>query len=67
MHSLLKSFTSTAIGFAVDEGLLNLNDRVISFFPEYKNSINDVHFREIRIRDLLTMSTGEKFEINPSF
>ena len=67
MHSLSKSFTSTAIGFAVDEGLLNLNDRVISFFPEYKNSINDVHFREIRIRDLLTMSTGEKFEINPSF
>ena len=66
MHSLSKSFTSTAIGFAIDEGILNLNDRVVSFFPELKNHINDVNFKEMRIRDLLTMSTGERFEINPS-
>ncbi|MFQ9799790.1 MAG: serine hydrolase [Clostridia bacterium] len=31
MFSLSKSFTSTAIGFAVQEGLLSLEDTVLSF------------------------------------
>jgi CubicO group peptidase (beta-lactamase class C family) len=34
LHSLSKSFTSTAIGFAVSEGLLTVEDPVLSFFPE---------------------------------
>ena len=33
LASLSKSFTSTAIGMAVDEGMLTINDLVISFFP----------------------------------
>ena len=35
MYSVSKSFTSTAIGFAVEEGLLSLDAKVIDFFPEY--------------------------------
>ena len=66
MHSLSKSFTSTAIGLGIDEGLLELNDRVISFFPEYNSDQIDPKFKEMRIRDLLTMTTGHKIEINPS-
>tara|TARA_B100001996_G_C18671667_1_gene596985 strand:+ start:4169 stop:5725 length:1557 start_codon:yes stop_codon:yes gene_type:complete len=66
MHSLSKSFTSSAIGIAVDEELLELNDRVISFFPEYNSNEIDENFKEMRIRDLLTMTTGQKNEINPS-
>jgi len=31
MHSLSKSFTSTAIGLAIEEGLLSLDDLVLSF------------------------------------
>ncbi len=65
LHSLSKSFTSTAIGIAIDEGKLSLNDRVISFFPEYKTDNIDPKFKEMRIRDLLTMTTGEKKEISP--
>ena len=34
LFSLSKSFTSTAIGFAVQEGLLTVEDRVMDFFPE---------------------------------
>ena len=34
LFSLSKSFTSAAIGLAVQEGLLSLSDRVISFFPD---------------------------------
>src|SRR6187401_1644432 len=33
LYSLSKSFTSTAVGFAVTEKKLSVNDKVISFFP----------------------------------
>lgn len=35
LYSMSKSVTSTAVGFAVDEGLINLDDKVSKFFPEY--------------------------------
>ena len=34
LYSLSKSFTSTAVGLAVNEGLFSIEDSVISFFPE---------------------------------
>ena len=34
VYSLSKSFTSSAVGFAVAEGLLTVEDKVISFFPD---------------------------------
>ena len=34
MYSVSKSFTSTAVGFAISEGKLHLEDKVVSFFPE---------------------------------
>src|SRR5512136_259551 len=34
LFSLSKSFTSTAVGFAVTEGRLTVEDPVLSFFPE---------------------------------
>ncbi|MBR1531011.1 MAG: serine hydrolase [Eubacterium sp.] len=36
LYSMSKSLTSTAVGFAVDEGLISLDDKVVDFFPEYK-------------------------------
>src|SRR5438132_443006 len=33
MYSVSKSFTATAVGFAISEGKLKLTDKVISFFP----------------------------------
>ena len=38
LYSMSKSVTSTAVGFAIDEGLLNLDDKVSDFFPEYFSS-----------------------------
>ena len=58
MHSLSKSFTSTAIGFLYDEGKIKLEDRVLSFFPEYKKEPTNWQWNAMRIRDLLTMNTG---------
>ena len=58
MHSLSKSFTSTAIGMLVDEGKIALNDKVLSFFPEYAPEQPSWQWNAMRIRDLLTMNTG---------
>ncbi len=33
MHSVSKTWTSTAVGFAVQEGLLKVSDKVIKYFP----------------------------------
>src|ERR1700759_1471134 len=33
LYSCSKSFTATAIGFAISEKLISLNDKVVSFFP----------------------------------
>ncbi len=34
LYSLSKSFTSTAVGLAVAEGKLSVNDEVLKFFPD---------------------------------
>ncbi|MBL0745864.1 serine hydrolase domain-containing protein [Chryseolinea lacunae] len=58
LFSLSKSFTSTAIGIAQAEGLLNINDKVISFFPDETPKEPSDNLNAMRIRDLLTMTTG---------
>lgn len=59
LFSLSKSFTSTAIGFAEQEGIVSVDDKVVSFFPEYKElyASND-HLTKMRVRHLLSMATG---------
>lgn len=58
LYSLSKSFTSTAIGFAVQEGLLQIDDPVISFFPEQLPPNPSELLASMRVRHLLSMSTG---------
>lgn len=58
LYSLSKSFTSTAIGMAIDEGLLSLDDKVISFFPNRVPGDASQNLTDMRIRDLLCMGTG---------
>lgn len=58
LFSLSKSFTSTAIGLAVQEGVLSLDDQVISFFPDRVTPEIRDNMETLRIRHLLTMSTG---------
>ncbi|MCA8992118.1 MAG: serine hydrolase [Planctomycetaceae bacterium] len=58
LWSLSKSFTSTAVGLAVAEGKLNIDDKVLKFFPEDAPENASEHLQAMRVRDLLTMSTG---------
>ncbi len=62
LYSLSKSFTSTAVGFAVTEGKLRVEDRVVSFFPEDLPAAADTNLAALRLRDLLTMSVGNEKE-----
>jgi CubicO group peptidase (beta-lactamase class C family) len=59
MYSLSKSFTSTAVGFAVSEKRLTVNDKVISFFPEYLPDTVTQFLTAMKIKDLLCMSAGQ--------
>lgn len=62
LWSLSKSFTSTAIGFAVQEGLLSTHDLVMSFFPKKTPKNPSWQLKQLRIIDLLTMSSGHMKE-----
>lgn len=60
LYSLSKSFTSTAIGMAQEEGLLSITDPVISFFPYETPENPSDNLKAMRIRDLLRMNTGHQ-------
>ena len=62
LFSLSKSFTSTAVGLAVAEGKLSLDDEVLKFFPEDAPAEPSQNLRQMRIRDLLRMSSGNQTE-----
>jgi CubicO group peptidase (beta-lactamase class C family) len=59
MFSLSKSFTSTAVGLAIAEGKLSLDDSVLSFFPEDAPPNPSAYLKAMRVRDLLIMSSGQ--------
>lgn len=60
LWSLSKSFTSTAVGLAVSEGRLSIDDPVLKFFPDSAPQDASANLRAMRVRDLLTMSTGHQ-------
>ncbi|CAM5284518.1 serine hydrolase domain-containing protein [Streptomyces aurantiogriseus] len=62
LYSLSKSFTATAAGFAVAEGLIGLDDPVISYFPEFEADITDPRSRAMRVRHVASMASGHEDE-----
>lgn len=63
LYSLSKSFTSTALGFALQEGLLDLDDTVVSHFPELDEQITDPRSRSVTLRHLASMASGHNREM----
>ena len=56
LNSVSKTFTATAVGFAVTEGKLKLTDKVISFFPDKLPAEVSDNLKKLEVRHLLTMS-----------
>jgi CubicO group peptidase (beta-lactamase class C family) len=65
LYSTSKSFTSTAVGFAVSEKLLTVEDKVISFFPNDLPDTVSPFLADLRVKDLLSMSAG--MDPDPTF
>lgn len=58
IYSSSKTFTSTAVGIAVKEGLLNVEDRVLDYFKEYDTPELDPRVGRMKVENLLMMATG---------
>ncbi len=58
MYSTSKSFVAVAIGLAITEGLVKLDDVIVDYFPEFKNENIDEYYEECTIRDMLCMSSN---------
>jgi CubicO group peptidase (beta-lactamase class C family) len=63
LYSLSKTFTATALGFAVDEGLIDLDERVVDAFPEFAGEVTTPRARSIRVRHLAAMASGHTQEM----
>ena len=58
MNSVSKTFTATAVGFAIEEGLLSLEDRIVDLFPDNVPDTASERLSRITLRHLLTMNSG---------
>lgn len=65
MNSVSKTFTATAVGFAIEEGKLHLEDRIVELFPESVPENVQERVKQITIRHLLTMNSGHA--VDPTY
>ena len=62
LFSCSKTFTAVAVGMAIEENRLRLDDRLAAFFPEFLPDSVSAWLAGITVRDLLTMRSG--FEVD---
>jgi CubicO group peptidase (beta-lactamase class C family) len=66
IKSATKSIISSLIGILIESGQMDsVNQKMIDFFPDYKDQIQDERKLNITIKDLLTMQAG--LDIKPGF
>ena len=58
LYSLTKSFTSIAVGLAIGDGLLSLDDRVVDVLPDRVPAGVSEQGRRITVHHLLSMTSG---------
>lgn len=63
MMSASKTFSGTAIGIACHEGILSLEDRLVDLLPQYIPDPCPENLKKIKVRDLMTMSSGSDHEV----
>jgi CubicO group peptidase (beta-lactamase class C family) len=73
LYSLTKSFTSVAVGLAITDGLLSLDDRVVDVLPDHVPAGISEQGRRITVHHLLSMTAGhsedslaEAWELEPN-
>ncbi len=63
MYSVSKSFTSAAVGFAITEGLISLDTKIIDIFPEYRKEETDENLEKLNVHHLLSMQAGKSVSV----
>src|SRR5687768_6808048 len=58
LYSVTKSFTSVAVGLAIADGLLSLDDRVVDVLPDHVPADVSEQARRITVHHLLSMTAG---------
>jgi len=58
MYSVSKSFVSIALGTAMEEGLVSLDDKLTDYFEEYVTDQTPTLIKETTIKDMLVMETS---------
>ena len=64
VHSFTKTFVATAIGLLVEDGVISLEDKLLSFFPEEAPENPSENLQKMNLHHLLSMSTGHHDEPN---
>lgn len=63
LASTTKSFNSILIGIAIEQGkIIDVNQKMLSYFPEYEVLEKDTRKHQITIKNLLTMTSGIKWD-----
>ena len=72
LYSMTKSFTSIAVGLAIADGLLSLDDRVVDVLPAHVPADIPEQARRLTVHHLLSMTAGhpedslaEAWELEP--
>lgn len=58
LYSVSKTFTSMAVGIAMNEGYFKINDHVVDFFPHIPDASRSKNLQMMTVHDLLCMGTG---------
>jgi CubicO group peptidase (beta-lactamase class C family) len=63
LASVTKSYTSALVGIALEQGCLSsVDQKMLDFFPELADQINDPRKKQITIGDMLKMRSGYPWE-----
>jgi CubicO group peptidase (beta-lactamase class C family) len=63
LQSVTKSYTSALVGIALDQGhLSSVDQKMMDFFPEFADQVDDPRKKQITIRDMLQMRAGYPWE-----
>lgn len=58
MYSVSKSFVAIAVGLAVTEGVMSMDEVIAEEFPEFRNGDSDEFYDKCTVRDMLTMRSN---------
>ncbi|MCE1252711.1 MAG: beta-lactamase family protein [Anaerolineae bacterium] len=67
LFSTTKSILSALIGISIDEGFIkNVEQKVIDYFPQIKKLNPDKNLDKLKIKHLLSMTSGHAFQVSPN-